>query len=123
MSFERGEYMAHTRTPGCTDYSPDHDKKLKKLSKYAVQNAKRWKAGEAFNKPIPDNKVHSYGDNQSSRAFSKSNHGTIGKAKRFNGDRPLSSGASSGGRSSISPNRTFVSNTLRSTDHGGINGP
>lgn len=109
--------MACPKTPGCTDYSPNHDNKLRNLSKYAPQNEKRWKEKELFNKPVPLNKVHSYGNDQSNRPFSSSNSGTMGRATRWKGERPMSSGASSASRSrnSISPNRTMImSNTLRS---------
>ena len=110
--------MACPKTPGCTDYSPNHDNKLKKLSKYAPLNEKRWKEKELFNKPVPLNKVHSYGVDQSNKPFSSSNSGTMGRAKRWDGDRPMSSGASSASRSrnSISPNRTMlITNNLRLT--------
>ena len=62
--------MAGPKTPGCTDYSPNHDNKLKKLAKYAALNEKRWKDNELFNKPVAINKVHSYGTDQSNRPFS-----------------------------------------------------
>jgi hypothetical protein len=42
LSFERGEYTANVKTPGCTDYSPEKDIRLKKEPCYAPQTAKRW---------------------------------------------------------------------------------
>jgi len=67
-------------TPGCTDYSPNHQSILKKEPGYAVQNATRFY--EPKEKHVLTNRPHVYED-PNRRTFRRSNSGSFNRAARF----------------------------------------
>lgn len=67
-------------TPGCTDYTPRHDKILKQEPGYAPQNATRWY--KPSHKEGLANRPHVYED-PGQRTFRRSNSGSFTRAKRF----------------------------------------
>lgn len=67
-------------TPGCTDYTPRHDKVLKQEPTYAPQRAVRW--NECPDKELTKARPHVYED-PNQRTFRRSNSGSFARAKRF----------------------------------------